>query len=147
MSTKLITPRRILSVGLAAGLSAALVVSALAAHPKAGKPYAGFTSGNAFNGFKPPVSFKVSSNGKQLLRFKYFSRRLRRDGRTRRPVEKSRIREKGRDHQRRQQGQLLGQERQIEGRPPGFQSTHDQVQLHHDHRQFQDREERPVVCV
>jgi hypothetical protein len=71
MSTKLITPRRILSVGLAAGLSAALVGSAFAAHPKAGKSYAGFTSGSAANGFKPPVSFKISSNGKRLLGFKY----------------------------------------------------------------------------
>jgi hypothetical protein len=64
------TPR-ILIAALAGALSLLLAVSALAAHPKAGKPYAGFTSGSAFNGFKPPVSFKVSSNGKQLLGFKY----------------------------------------------------------------------------
>jgi hypothetical protein len=71
MSTNLITPRRILSVGVAAVLSAALVGSAFAAHPKAHKSYAGFNSAAAFNGFKPPVSFKVSGNGKQLLGFKY----------------------------------------------------------------------------
>ena len=71
MSSSLMRPRRILSVGVALGLSAALVGSALAAHPKAAKSYKGFTSQRAFNGFKPPVSFKVSSNGKNLLAFKY----------------------------------------------------------------------------
>ena len=48
-----------------------VVGSALAAHPKAGKSYAGFTSAGASNGFRPPVSFKVSSDGKRLLAFKY----------------------------------------------------------------------------
>jgi hypothetical protein len=62
---------RILIAALAAALSLLLVVSAFAALPKAGKSYRGFTSGQPFNGFKPPVSFKVSSNGKQLLGFKY----------------------------------------------------------------------------
>jgi hypothetical protein len=64
------TPR-ILIAALALALSLLLAVSALAAHPKAGKSYAGFASGPAFNGFKPPVSFKVSSDGKRLLGFKY----------------------------------------------------------------------------
>jgi hypothetical protein len=62
---------RILIVVLAAALSLLLAVSALAAHPKAGKTYAGFTSELPFHGFKAPVSFKVSSNGKQLLGFKW----------------------------------------------------------------------------
>jgi hypothetical protein len=64
------TPR-ILIAALAAALSLLLAVSAFAAHPKAGKSYRGFTSAGAFNGFKPPVSFKVSSDGKLLLGFKY----------------------------------------------------------------------------
>jgi hypothetical protein len=63
--------RRILIVALAAALSLLLAVSALAAHPKAGKTYKGFTSAERFNGFKQPVSFKVSSNGKRLLRFQF----------------------------------------------------------------------------
>ena len=71
MSRNRISPPWTLAVGLAAGVSAALVGSALAAQPRAGKSYAGFTSASAFNGFKPPVSFKVSSNGRQLLGFKY----------------------------------------------------------------------------
>jgi hypothetical protein len=47
--------------------------TALAAHPRAGKIYAGPTSARAFNGFKPVASFTVSKNGKQLLRFLYQS--------------------------------------------------------------------------
>ncbi len=64
------TPRTVIVV-LALALSALLAVSAFAAHPKTGKTYRGLTSGPAFNGFRPPVSFKVSSNGKRLLGFKY----------------------------------------------------------------------------
>jgi hypothetical protein len=64
------TPRIVIAV-LAVALSALVVGSALAALPKAGKSYAGFNSGPAFNGFKPPVSFKVSSDGRRLLGFKY----------------------------------------------------------------------------
>jgi hypothetical protein len=48
-----------------------VVGSALAAHPSAGKSYTGFTTAPAFNGFRPPVSFKTSSDGKRLLGFKY----------------------------------------------------------------------------
>jgi hypothetical protein len=62
---------RIVVVVLAVALSALLAVSAFAAHPKAGKTYKGFTSAEASHGFKPPVSFKVSSDGKRLLGFKY----------------------------------------------------------------------------
>lgn len=64
------TPR-ILITALTAALSLLLAVSALAAHPKAGKTYRGFTSAPAFNGFKEPVSFKVSRDGKRVLGFKY----------------------------------------------------------------------------
>jgi hypothetical protein len=64
------TPR-ILIVAVAAALSLLLAVSALAAHPKAGKTYKGFTSGSAYRGFKQPVSFKVSGDGKRLLGFQF----------------------------------------------------------------------------
>jgi hypothetical protein len=63
---------RILIAALAAALSLLLAVSALAAHPKAGKTYRGFTSEEPFNGFKAPVSFKVSSDGKRLLGFLWY---------------------------------------------------------------------------
>ena len=62
---------RILIAVLAVALSLLLAVSALAAHPKAGKTYAGFTSELPFHGFKAPISFKVSSDGKKLLRFQW----------------------------------------------------------------------------
>jgi hypothetical protein len=52
-------------------LALGLVGSALAAHPKGGKKYSGFTSAHSINGFKAPVSFKVSSDGKTLLGFKW----------------------------------------------------------------------------
>ena len=65
------TPRIAIAI-LAVALSALLAVSALAAHPKAGRTYKGFVAGISFNGFKAPVSFKVSSDGKRLLGFKYY---------------------------------------------------------------------------
>ena len=71
MSRNRISPLRALAVVVAGALSVLIVGSAFAAHPKAGKSYAGFTSAGAFNGFKPPVSFNVSSDGKRLLGFKY----------------------------------------------------------------------------
>jgi len=55
----------------AAAMSLLLAVSALAAHPKVGKKYTGFTSLAAYRGFKAPVSFKVSRDGKRLLGFQY----------------------------------------------------------------------------
>lgn len=58
-------------MALVAALSVLLVGTALAAHPKAGKSYSGFNTQGAVNGFRPPVSFKVSSDGRQLLGFKY----------------------------------------------------------------------------
>jgi hypothetical protein len=64
------TPR-ILIIVLAATLSLLLAVSALAAHPKAGKTYKGLMAGPVYRGFKPPVSFKVSSHGKRLLGFQF----------------------------------------------------------------------------
>ncbi len=71
MSRNRISRLRAVGVVLVAGLSVLLVGSALAARPKAGKSYAGFVAGMSFNGFKAPVSFKVSSDGKRLLGFKY----------------------------------------------------------------------------
>lgn len=64
------TPRVLIAV-VAAALSLLVVVSALAAHPKAGKTYTGFISAPPNNGHKPPVSFKVSRDGKRLLGFKW----------------------------------------------------------------------------
>ena len=71
MSRNRISPPRALAVVVAGALSVLVVGTALAAHPKAGKSYTGFTSGPAFNGFKPPVSFSVSSDGKRLHGLKY----------------------------------------------------------------------------
>lgn len=56
---------------LVAALSLLLAATALAAHPRAGKRYTGFMNAAATNGHKQPVSFKVSSNGKRLLGFKW----------------------------------------------------------------------------
>jgi hypothetical protein len=56
---------------VAAALVLAIAAVAPAAQPKAGKKYAGVTSGPVFNGFAPPVSFKVSGNKKTLVSFKY----------------------------------------------------------------------------
>lgn len=55
-----------LAVALALGLVA--VSGALAAQPRAGKAYTGFTSESA-NGYKAPVSFRVSRDRRQLSRF------------------------------------------------------------------------------
>jgi hypothetical protein len=62
---------RALSTFAPVALLLAMVGTALAAHPKAGKTYKGVTSAHSINGFKAPVTFKVSSNGKTLLGFKY----------------------------------------------------------------------------
>lgn len=64
--------RWMLTAALAAALSLLLAVSALAAHPKAGKTYRGVTSVAPWNGFKAPVSFKVSGDGKRLLGFVWY---------------------------------------------------------------------------
>jgi hypothetical protein len=61
--------RRVLC-GVAA-LSLILAATALAASPKAGSRYSGFTSAPKINGFQAPVSFKVSSPAGKLLSFKY----------------------------------------------------------------------------
>ena len=62
---------RILIAALVAALSLLLAVGAFAAHPKAGKTYTAFIAGVTSNGFKAPISFKVSSDGKRLLGFKW----------------------------------------------------------------------------
>ena len=61
----------ILIVPLAAALSLLLAASAFAAQPIAGSTYNGFLSTGAYRGFRPPVSFKVSANGKLLRGFKW----------------------------------------------------------------------------
>jgi hypothetical protein len=61
----------LLIAALAAALSLVLAASAQAAQPKAGSTYTGFISTGAHLGFKPPVSFKVSVNGKLLRGFKW----------------------------------------------------------------------------
>jgi hypothetical protein len=53
--------------------SLAVAGAALAAHPRKGHKYSGFSSVGAINGFKPPVKFKVSSDGTKLLNFTYSS--------------------------------------------------------------------------
>jgi hypothetical protein len=59
-------------VGTAAAVALlATAGAALAAHPRRGAHFAGTTAGGAVNGFKPPVTFKVSSNGKTLMSFDY----------------------------------------------------------------------------
>lgn len=62
---------RVLIALLVAALSLVLVVSALAAHPKAGRKYIGFTSAPAYRGLRPPVSFKVRRDAKRLLGFRF----------------------------------------------------------------------------
>ena len=66
--------RRIKAIAalIAAGLALVLAATALAAHPKAGKSYAGIiTNYPKIEGFSPPVSFSVSSGGTKLLSFNY----------------------------------------------------------------------------
>jgi hypothetical protein len=60
---------------LAAAAVGALTITgtALAAHPKSSTKYGGPTSAAKFNGFRSQVTFKVSSNGKQLKNFTYQS--------------------------------------------------------------------------
>jgi hypothetical protein len=62
---------RTLIVVFAAGLSLLLAVGAFAAHPKAGETYSGFIPGNQWNGFKAPISFKVTKGGKRLYAFRW----------------------------------------------------------------------------
>ena len=61
----------ILIAALAAALSLLLAASAQAAQPTAGSTYTGYLSTGVSNGFRPPVSFKVSLNGKLLRGFKW----------------------------------------------------------------------------
>lgn len=57
----------------ALGVTLATAASAMAAHPKKGKLYAGPTSGLKYNGFRPVASFTVSADGTKLLHFMYQS--------------------------------------------------------------------------
>lgn len=58
-------------VSAAAALS--LAATALGAHPKAGRSYAGSTNESVVAGFRAPVHFKVSANSQQLRGFTYGS--------------------------------------------------------------------------
>lgn len=49
----------------------ATATAAIAAHPKRGSHFAGATSAAPVNGFKAPVTFGVSGNGKTLTNFAY----------------------------------------------------------------------------
>jgi len=64
-------PRSLVLAAAAALLALAICATALAAHPTAGKTYTGSTSAAKINGFSAPISFKVSTNGKKLLAFRY----------------------------------------------------------------------------
>ena len=55
---------------LAAGAAAA-AASALAAHPKKGAHFSGSFAFTGVNGFKAPLAFTVSKNGKSLTGFSY----------------------------------------------------------------------------
>ena len=59
------------SIAAAAILILAISATALAAKPKAGKKYSGVTTAPKLNGFKAPVSFKVSRDGSKLAGFRY----------------------------------------------------------------------------
>jgi hypothetical protein len=61
--------RRVLAA--AAATTFTLSAAALAAQPKPGKKYSGFTSARKVNGFGAPVSFKVSDGSGSLLQFRY----------------------------------------------------------------------------
>ena len=58
-----------LSVALAGALSLLLVAGGSAAVPKAAKLYTGPLATSSYHGFTPSVSFTVSRNARQLLRF------------------------------------------------------------------------------
>jgi hypothetical protein len=64
-------PGRWIAVLLSGVALLAAGASALAAHPKKGAHFTGFVVGPKINGFKPPVKFKVSANGKTLSGFTY----------------------------------------------------------------------------
>lgn len=49
----------------------AMADGALADHPHKGGRYVGSTNEAPLNGFAPPVTFKVSGNGKQILAFQW----------------------------------------------------------------------------
>lgn len=58
---------------LAGALTLLLAATALAAKPKAGKRYSGFTSAPKILGFGAPVTFKVSATATKLTGFSYGS--------------------------------------------------------------------------
>lgn len=62
---------RSLAVLLVAAVALAGAASALAAHPKKNARFTGIVIGPEINGFKPPVTFRVSANGKTLTAFTY----------------------------------------------------------------------------
>jgi hypothetical protein len=66
-----LSTRRVSVAAAATLLTFAVAADALAAHPKPGNKYSGFTSEPAVAGFHAPVSFRVSSNGTALISFRY----------------------------------------------------------------------------
>jgi hypothetical protein len=56
---------------LAGAVALVGAASAMAAHPKRNARFTGIVIGPEINGFKPPVAFKVSPNGKTLMGFTY----------------------------------------------------------------------------
>src|SRR5689334_14284867 len=66
---------RIGATGVLAGLLAVLVLAgvAVAARPKHGARFSGFTSAAPINGFQAPVTFKVAANGLSLSNFTFGS--------------------------------------------------------------------------
>ena len=68
MRRDLVSMRGVSVAALLASMGLMLVAGALAAQPRAGKTYTGFTS-QSYNGWRAPVSFKVSSKGRRLLAF------------------------------------------------------------------------------
>lgn len=71
MRRNLTSRSRILIAVLVTALGLLLAAAALAAHPTAGKAYAGDTAAPAINGFRGPVTFTVSSGASSLLAFQY----------------------------------------------------------------------------
>src|SRR5207248_9306704 len=65
------TVRRTAIGALICAVALTLSASALAAHPKKGAHFRGSFAFVGVNGFKPPVSFSVSKNGKALTGFTY----------------------------------------------------------------------------
>jgi len=65
--------RRAIAILIVAAAALATAATAIAAHPKRGAHFSGFSDLSAIRGFKAPVSFSVSSSGSTVLSFRYAS--------------------------------------------------------------------------